>query len=64
MITREMSITEVVQNHPETVSVFMQYGMHCIGCAAARFENIGEGALAHGINVEALIEDLNKVVNN
>lgn len=29
---------------------------------AARFENIEQGALAHGINVDELIEELNKVV--
>jgi hypothetical protein len=29
---------------------------------AARFENLEQGALAHGLDVEALLEDLNKVV--
>lgn len=57
-----MSITEVVSKYPETVPVFMQHGMGCLGCAAARFENIEQGALAHGINVDKLIEDLNKAV--
>lgn len=33
-----------------------------LGCAAAHFENIEQGALGHGINVPALIEALNKVV--
>lgn len=41
---------------------FMEYGMGCLGCAAAHFENIGQGAAAHGINITALIEALNKVV--
>jgi hybrid cluster-associated redox disulfide protein len=40
----------------------MGHGMHCIGCAAAQFENIEQGATAHGIDVDKLIEDLNKVV--
>ena len=38
----------------------MSYGMGCLGCAAARFENIEQGAMAHGIDVDALIADLNK----
>lgn len=29
---------------------------------AARFENIEQGALAHGINVDNLIKDLNEAV--
>lgn len=63
MITKNMSITEAVENYPETAEVFMNHGMHCLGCMAARFENIEQGALAHGIDVDKLIEDLNTVVN-
>ena len=62
MITKDMSIMEVVTNYPDTVPVFMQSGMGCIGCAAAHFENIEQGALAHGIDVDALIEDIHKVI--
>ena len=62
MITKDMSIMEVVTNYPDTVPVFMQSGMGCIGCAAADFENIEEGALAHGIDVDELITALNDVV--
>jgi len=59
-ITAEMSITETVMKFPETVNVFMNFGMHCLGCAAARFENIDQGARAHGIDVDALIAALNE----
>lgn len=62
-ITKEMSITEVVSKYPQTVPVFMEHGMGCLGCAAARFENIEQGARAHGIDVDRLISDLNKAVN-
>ncbi|HCB92951.1 MAG TPA: disulfide oxidoreductase [Selenomonas sp.] len=60
-ITKDMSIIEVVQKYPDAAGVFMEAGMGCLGCAAARFENIEQGALAHGIDVDALIEGLNKV---
>jgi hybrid cluster-associated redox disulfide protein len=62
-ITKKMSISEVVSKHPQTVSVFMEHGMSCLGCAAARFENIEQGALAHGIDVEKLLTDLNKTID-
>ncbi len=61
-ITPETSIMEAVQKYPQTAAVFMEYGMGCLGCAAAHFENIGQGAAAHGIDVDALIVALNKVV--
>ncbi|NLX35688.1 MAG: DUF1858 domain-containing protein [Chloroflexi bacterium] len=58
-ITKEMSIGTIVQNHPETVRVFLNHGLMCVGCAAARFESLEQGALAHGIDVDALVKDLN-----
>ena len=62
-ITKDMSIIEVVQKYPDTAMVFMYAGMGCIGCAAAHFENIEQGAMAHGIDVDALMDALNEVVN-
>lgn len=61
-ITPETSIMEAVQKYPQTAAIFMEFGMGCLGCAAAHFENIGQGAAAHGIDIDALIAALNKAV--
>ncbi len=61
-ITKEMSIREAIELHPEIAPVFIQHGMGCLGCAIANFESIEEGALAHGIDVEQLIADLNAAI--
>ena len=61
-ITKDMSILDVVQKYPDTVDVFVNAGMGCLGCAAAHFENIEQGAMAHGIDVDQLVKDLNTVV--
>ena len=61
-ITREMPIGDVVQNYPQTIEVFLKHGLMCFGCAIARFENVEQGAMAHGINVDTLIKDLNAAV--
>ena len=63
LITKEMSIGEVVEKYPQTVEVFLRHGLMCFGCAVARFENVEQGALAHGIDVDALIKDLNAAVS-
>ncbi|NJD76462.1 MAG: DUF1858 domain-containing protein [Candidatus Methanoperedens sp.] len=60
-ITKEMTIEEVVTQYPETMMVFMRHGLHCVGCHVSAFESIEEGAMAHGINTDALVADLNKV---
>ena len=58
-ISKEMRIGEIVQSHPETIRVFFEHGLMCVGCAAAGFESLERGALAHGIDVDQLVKDLN-----
>jgi len=60
-ITKDMNIIEVVQRYPDAMMVFMYAGMGCFGCHAAQFETIEEGALAHGIDVDKLIDALNEI---
>ncbi|OPY69454.1 MAG: hypothetical protein A4E57_01141 [Syntrophorhabdaceae bacterium PtaU1.Bin034] len=62
MINKKMSIEEVVKRHPETVATFERYGLGCLGCQAALFESIEQGAEVHGIDVDGLINDLNKEI--
>ena len=62
MITKDTGIIEAVQSHPEILQVFAEYGLGCVGCMAARFETLEQGAAAHGIDIEALVADLNKAI--
>ena len=64
MITKDTGIIEAVQNHPEILEVFAAYGLGCVGCMAAHYETIGQGAGAHGIDVDTLIADINKVISD
>ena len=61
-ITKDMSIIDIVQQYPDTVDILMNAGMGCLGCAASHFENIEQGAMAHGIDIDALIEELNATI--
>ena len=62
IITKEMKIGEVVKQYPQTTEVFLRHGLMCFGCAVARFENLEQGAVAHGIEIEPLVKDLNTAV--
>ena len=59
MLTKDTGIIDAVQNHPEILEVFAEFGLGCVGCMAAHFETIGQGAGAHGIDVDAFIEACN-----
>lgn len=62
LITAKTNLLEMVQNYPETAEVLFKHGFHCLGCAAAQFENVGQAAEVHGLDLKKLLKDLNSVV--
>ena len=61
-ITKDMTFAEVVSKYPEVTRVFLRYGLSCAGCPIAMQETIEQGAVAHGLDVNKLIEELNEAV--
>ena len=62
-ITKETNFIEVLEN-PEVIEVLLESGMHCIGCPMSTGETIEQGAIAHGIDPDKLIEKINKKMKN
>ena len=61
-VTKDMGILDIVQAHPESVAIFQKYGMGCLGCAAARFENLEAGARVHGFDADAMVAEINELI--
>ena len=61
-VTKDMGILEIVQQYPEADQVFQKYGMGCLGCAAARFENLEAGARVHGFDPDQMCDDINALI--
>ncbi|MBL7150910.1 DUF1858 domain-containing protein, partial [Candidatus Microgenomates bacterium] len=59
--TKEMSIGEVIRKYPKAIFVFMNYGLHCVGCPMAQGESIKAAVRLHQIDLDKLLKDLNKV---
>ena len=38
----------------------MAAGMHCLGCPSAQAESIADAAMVHGIDADALVEQINR----
>lgn len=58
-LTKDMSIMDIIEKNPNAVAVFQKHGLGCIGCMAAHYETVEEGARAHGLNIDELMKDLN-----
>lgn len=60
-ITKEMTIGEVIRKYPKTTFLFIDYGLHCVGCPIAQDETIEQAAKVHRLDLEKFLGDLNKV---
>ena len=61
MITKEMKGIEVLNLGEAYENVFSKYLLTCAGCSGALTETLEEAAKGHGISIEDLLYDLNRV---
>ena len=61
IITGDTKIFDVLEVNPNAPEILMSYGMHCLGCALAHGETVGEAANVHGADLEKMLEDLNDI---
>lgn len=62
MVTKDMNILEAVQKYPIISLVFKRHGLGCVGCMVAAGETLGEGIAAHGLDADALVAEMNKLI--
>jgi len=59
-VNKQMSIGQVLNMDRGTARIFMEFGMHCLGCPHATAESIADACAAHGSDADALIAKLNE----
>lgn len=59
-VTKDMIISDVLKMDKGTVPIFLNSGMHCIGCPSASGESIEDACAIHGIDADNLVKELNK----
>jgi len=59
-VTKDMYISDVLNLNQGTIPIFLQNGLHCLGCAMASGETIEEACMVHGLDCDALITELNE----
>ncbi|AZV56620.1 DUF1858 domain-containing protein [Clostridium sp. AWRP] len=60
-VNRKTLIKDIVNMGPRAIEILKNFGMGCIECPSSQNESIEDAAAVHGIDVEALIQSLNKI---
>ena len=63
MVTKEMTIGQLLMQHPNVAPVLMEVGMHCLGCPSAQAESLEDAAMVHGLDADFLVEKINAFLN-
>ncbi|MCK9478349.1 MAG: DUF1858 domain-containing protein [Firmicutes bacterium] len=58
-VTKDTIILDVLKMDPKTAVLFMEIGMHCVGCPSASGETIEEACAAHAADADMLVRKIN-----
>lgn len=64
MITREMTIADIIASYPQTIPVFRSFGLDCMECQIADYEQVEHGAGVHNVDINKLLKALNEVAGS
>ena len=60
-VTKDTIIIDVLRIAPQSANLFLEIGMHCLGCPSAQGETLEEAAMVHGMDIDALMAEISKL---
>ena len=61
-VSADTTFQQVIEMGPNALKVLKKYNLACVGCGGAKHETITKGAMAHGLDADELIRDLNQAL--
>ena len=61
-LTASMAVAEVMTRWPQTVSIFLNYRMACVGCTMSPFDNLADVSEIYGLDLDRLLDELQHAI--
>ena len=61
-VTKDTIIADIMMNAPNTMPLFQEIGMHCMGCAMSSGETVDEACGVHGVDTASFLKKLNAFI--
>ena len=61
-ITKDTIIGDILKIAPQAAPVLMGIGMHCLDCPSSQGETVEQACMAHGVDVNELLSQINKLI--
>lgn len=62
-IAKNMLLADILRSYPASLAVFEKYNMGCVSCLGVQNETLERGCQMHGIDLNAMLADLNQAIN-
>ena len=62
-VTKDMIIADVLQMDEGVGQILLNAGLNCVYCPSASGETLEGAGLGHGIDIDALIEEINALLD-
>ena len=61
-VTKDTIVGDILDIAPEAAPLFLEIGMHCLGCPSARGETVEMACAVHGVDADELLEKINDLI--
>jgi iron-sulfur cluster assembly accessory protein len=65
VVTKDMTVSEIIEKHPVAADIMQSYGLSCFGCSVNTMESLEMGAKSHGIpdeRIDDMVREINEAV--
>ena len=62
-VTKDTIIGDILDMDRTTAPLFLEIGMHCLGCPASRGETFEQACMVHGVDPDELVKKINDHMN-
>lgn len=49
------SVDDIMRQWPQTIRVFLDFGMRCVGCPVAGFHTVEDSCREHGVDLDTFM---------
>ena len=63
-VSKDMIIADLIAVDQGIIPILMSAGLHCIGCPSAQGESLEEASMVHGLDADAIVNEINNYLAN
>lgn len=61
-LTADLTVATVLDAWPQTIPLFIDHRMACVGCAMAPFDTLADAATVYGLQLDGFLHELRQAI--